>query len=349
MKPYGVVRKFFGSKLPSVRQETVGIDIGSYSIKVASVVRDEDKHILSAYNVKRIPTDGAAPGKTEKLVRDALREVDIRPAEVNFSVSGSNVIVRFISLPKMPREQMENAMTFEAERYIPFSVNEVIMDSLILDNSGAGQMNVLLAAAKRDIVHPRIEMLGKLGLGVNIIDISIFAVFNAFLSFNTLADDKGTVFFDLGHSQTDVLISTGSIPRFMRLIQIGGKDVTAAISEDMGVSMEEAEELKLKGDEESGKKTVQSTFAVLDELVKEMQLSFGYFENRYNKGIGDIYCSGGMVYQAGVVEYLQEKLGAQLKVWNPVAGMEVSESLSREAVEAAASRLTASIGLAFRG
>ncbi len=330
-------------------KENAGLDIGSYSVKVSSVLKQPDKNILTAYNIKRVPLDGGSPANTAKIIKEAFDDVDVHPDEINLSISGANVIVRFISLPKMSKEQLESAMIFEAEKYIPFDVNEVIMDFIILDAPEAGQMNVLLAAAKRDFVQAQIEMMGKLGMEVKVMDINAFAVFNSFAAVSLFEEDKGTAFLDLGFSQTNVLISMGALPRFMRLIQIGGKDIAHLLAGEMGISIAAAEELKLKSEDANRDKIDQFTLNVLEELVREIQLSFGYFENKYSKSVSDIYCSGGMVYQRGVIEYLQENLNAQLKVWSPLEGMEVSESLSREAIDPIASQLAGSIGLALRG
>jgi len=326
-------------------RETVGLDIGNYSIKVVSILKDTSGRILTAYNIKNIPI-GTKPGEAGKLVQEALGEVDIRSKEVNLSVSGSSVIVRFISLPKMSKEQLENAMIFEAEKYMPFSVNEVIMDFSILDDAAGGQMNVLLAAAKKDFIQSRIELLERLGLEISAIDVNAFALFNAFSVSNTFSGDKGTVFLDLGYSQTNILIVTKGVPRFMRLIQIGGKDIIDMLAEEAGITADKAEEQKLS--DTSAEKVQNCTTRVMDELVKEIKLSLDYFENKYNMAVGEIYCSGGLVYQKGLIEYLQEKLGNQLMIWDPLKGLDVAENLSRESIAPVASRLTACIGLALR-
>jgi len=82
--------------------------------------------------------------------------------------------------------------------------------------------------------------------------------------------------------------------------------------------------------------------------VKEMQLSFGYFENKYSIPVGNIYCSGGMVYQKGIVEYLQDKLGVQIKTWDPIDGITVAESIPRESLDPMSAQFAVSIGLALR-
>lgn len=329
-------------------QESVGLDIGSYSVKVVSLKRENEVNVLTGYNIKQIPV-GAKTSDIEKAVKDALEEIDLHPADVNLSVSGPNVIVRFIDLPKMNKEQLGSALSFEAEKYIPFNINEVIMDSLILGEADEpGQMRVLLSAAKRDLVESRVNLLDKLGIVVNVMDIDSFALFNAFTASNPV-EDKGNAFFDFGHSESTVLVSIGARPCFMRQIQIGGSDIAKAIAKDIGVPIEKAEELKLHPDPVSLPKVQQAGFTILEEILKEVQLSFGYFENRFNTAVSNLYCSGGMVFQEGVMEYFTTKTELKVETWNPIKGIEVAETLSREDIEKIGPQLAVSIGLALRG
>ncbi|HNX91148.1 MAG TPA: type IV pilus assembly protein PilM, partial [Candidatus Omnitrophota bacterium] len=289
--------------------------------------------------------------KIGKVIKETLEEVDIKPSQVNLSISGANVIVRFITMPVMSKEHLENAMVFEAEKYIPFNVNEVIMDFHILGSPEKGQMNVLLAAAKKDYVQSQIELMEKLGIGINVIDVNAFAVFNAYAAFNPISDEKGTAFVDFGYTQTNVLVTTGVIPRFMRLIQIGGKDIYAALAEDARISADEAEKkiFELFG-KEGGNDVVSypALTSVMDELSKEIQLSYGYFENKQAKPVGNTYYSGGMAYQPGVVSYCEKKLGIQMTSWNPMKSFVLAESLSKEAVDTIGSQFAVPVGLALR-
>ncbi|MEA3489205.1 MAG: type IV pilus assembly protein PilM [Candidatus Omnitrophota bacterium] len=335
----------FGKKV----EESVGLDIGTYSIKVTSVKNESGEKVLTGYNIKKFPLDKKEVN-VEQLIEETLEEIDLHPETVNLAISGPEVIVRFINLPVMSREQLQNALVFEAEKYIPFNVNEVVLDFLILgDAPETGQMRVLLAAAKRQPIESMVNTIKKLDIIVNVLDINAFAMFNAFTASNPPPEEKGAAFLDLGHSQTDVLIATGKQPSFMRQIQIGGKDVTDAICRALSIPADKAEECKLNPGEENKETVLRATASVLDDLAQEVHLSFGYFENRYNKPVSDIYCSGGMVYQEGIVEYLKEKLGVEVKKWNPVSNMKISEFLSREDIDSVASQLPISIGLALRG
>jgi type IV pilus assembly protein PilM len=224
------------------------------------------------------------------------------------------------------------------------------MDSIILgEGKEPGQMSVLIAAAKRELIESRVNLLDKLGIAVNVMDIDSFAVFNAFISSNPAEESKGNAFLDFGHSESTVLISIGNKPCFMRQIQIGGRDIARAISKDMGIPVEKAEELKLNPDPVSMPKIQQASFTVLEEIMKEMQLSFGYFENRYDTPVSNVYCSGGMIFQEGVMEYFTTKTELNVVEWNPVKGISLVDTLSREDIEKIGPILAVSIGLSLRG
>jgi type IV pilus assembly protein PilM len=330
-------------------EEVVGIDIGSHSIKVISLKKDSEQNTLNVYNIKKLPQDKKQI-EIANIIQESLKEVDLSPEVVNLAISGPDVIVRFIILPKMTKEQLESALVFEAEKYIPFNVNEVVLDFIILgDAPESGQMRVLLAAAKKEPVEFMVKTIADLGMTVGAIDISAFAMFNAFIESHDSLEEKGVALIDFGHSHTDVLISAGKTPHFMRQIQIGGRDINVALSRNTSIALDKAEEYKLGAEGADKEEVTQAMQQVLDDIVKEIQLSFGYFENSSNIPISEIYCSGGMIEGEGFIEYFNSKMGVEIKRWNPIEGVNVSEYISREDIDSIASRLAVSLGLALRG
>jgi type IV pilus assembly protein PilM len=210
-------------------------------------------------------------------------------------------------------------------------------------------MRVLLAAAKKEPIVNLAKTMEGMGIGINCIDIDTFAMFNTYL--NTLDSplEESAAFLLMGHSTTDILISSGSQPCFMRQIQIAGKDITESISKNCSLSADEAGNLKQKTDTGNKDKVTQAISSVLEDLVREMQLSFGYFENRYNKSIKSIFCSGGMIYQEGVLDCLSSRLGAEFKKWDPFKGIKLAETVSKKEIDDVSGLLTVSLGLALRG
>lgn len=159
----------------------IGLDIGTRLIKGAEVLSEGNRRTLTKFHFVEIDF----PFNREKIaagLKSFLKDFQPSVKDVNISLSAPSAIVRFINMPKMKKEDLNNSLRFEAEKYIPFNINEVLIDASILEENleEKNQMRVLLAAAKKDVVNSRIDMLKENGLSVAVIDIDSFACFNAF-------------------------------------------------------------------------------------------------------------------------------------------------------------------------
>lgn len=332
------------------KNDYVGFDIGINSIKVVALNNSDTKPSLFAYNIKKVPKGTHKnSSKLEKLIKDTLKEVELKPDSVNLSLSGANVIVRFIRVPKMSKEQLDKAMVFEAEKYIPFNVDEVVLDSCILDDvAGSGQMNIILAAVKRDYITKYTELFQKMGIRINLVDINSFAIFNAYQFYCPDKISGVKAFMDMGDTQTSLLISSDQYPRFMRSINIGGKDISKALMDELTVDILEAERIMTSNAEEDKNKILQAAEGVFDKLAKEIQLSFSYFTNKNDISVSEIFCSGGLVFQNVVIDNLRQRVGKEMNVWNPTEYMGFSDGMSAETFEVVASHLVVALGTALR-
>jgi type IV pilus assembly protein PilM len=334
---------------PAKNKLSVGVDVGSHSIKVAVLGSSHGNPVLEAYNVRDFLPGEGKQDNIGGSVREVLSEIDINIVKVNLSISGPDVIVRFITLPKMTKEQLDAALVFEAEKYIPFNIREVVLDSVILgDAAETGQMRVLLAAAKRDLIEERVRIFAEAGMKVNFVDISAFSCFNAFISSSVSASKSVTALLDMGHSQTSIVISIDGTPFFTRQIQVGGREIDTLIARNLSISPEKAAEFKQgKGDFDTT--AVSGCIRkVLDDIIREIQLSFGYFEGTCNHSIETMYCSGGLLYAPGVFDHLVEKIGADVRKWDPFQKIKISSSISKEDLDSISLRLAVSAGLALR-
>ncbi|MBD3296896.1 MAG: hypothetical protein GF392_05960, partial [Candidatus Omnitrophica bacterium] len=320
----------FGSK----KIQSVGLDIGTHSVKIIAMDRTDSGSLLTAYNIKDIPS-GSKAADLSDIISSAMNELDLKPEDVNLGFSGPGVIVRFIDLPRMTRDQLEGALSFEAEKYIPFNVNDVVMDFIILgDSLEKGKMRVLLAAAKKELIQERLDLMKSLNMDINVLDIDALAVFNAFLAANDQDVEQNSAFFHFGHFQGDVLVATGQTPAFIRQIQIGGKDIAAGIRKDEGSSEDPLPVILDRVPEKFDESVtgLSTTLSILDDIARELQLSFGYFENRYNTKIKQVYCSGGMSFKDNIMAYLSEKTGIEMKGWNPLENIELADHIAAEDV-----------------
>ena len=329
----------------------IGLDIGTRLIKCAEALSDGNTKKLTKFKFVEIEL----PFKQENIaasLKGLLESFQPATKEVNISLSAPSAIVRFINMPKMKKEDLDNSLRFEAEKYIPFNINEVFIAASILEDSAEekNQMRVLLAAAKKDMVNSRIEMLKQAGLSVAVIDIDSFACFNAFCdSFglsadsgpsrgvpseaggaeskdNNLDQSKSTAILNIGYNQTNIIISRGKQPFFTRDMQIGGKDIAGAISKGLGTEEREADKL-IFDPKDKGPQVYEIAKTVLNNLVDETRLSFGYYENQFGRAVDQIYVSGGVARLSGILGYFEESFGIKPLTWNPFSKFEIDPKL----------------------
>ena len=160
-------------------QRILGLDIGSHTVKAVELAKSGDRVSVTGY----AQADIAAAGTLKDAISAVIREGRFRSKQVVSSVSGRSVIVRYINTPFMKSEDLKASMKFEADKYIPFDVNEVILDCVPLDDKPSaetGDMRVVLVAVKKDMVDEHVRLLQEAGLFPYIIDVDCFALGNAF-------------------------------------------------------------------------------------------------------------------------------------------------------------------------
>ena len=324
-----------------------GLDIGSFAVKAVELSYSSDKMTVSAFGVVNIAnlSRQEAAGSIKKL----LAQSGVTLKEAAISVSGSSVIERFITLPKMDEEALKGAVKFEAEILIPFDISECIIDHKILGKDDRdNKINVLLVAVKKDHLHSRLKLVEDAGLSARIVDVDMFASANAFMRCFKNPADKTVAILNMGASLVNISILRGEEIYFARDLAVGGNDFSLAISKVMGLGAEAAEELKLS----PGEKIQDVTGCIrpaLNNLLDEIKLSFSYYENQTGKGIDEIYVSGGGSAIAGLSEAFQENFGSNPSILNPMHFAEVGlPGSDKGPLEKTGSSFTVAMGLALR-
>ena len=170
------------------KKEVLGIDIGSSSIKVVQLKESKGNFILLNVGIWPLPSEAIVDNTLmdssaiSTVITNLVASLGIKAKEVACSISGNSVIIRKIVLSAMAQEQLEDQISWEAEQYIPFDINDVNMDFQILspvpqDNS---KMNVLLVASKKEVINDYVAVFGEAGLQLSVVDVDSFAVQNAF-------------------------------------------------------------------------------------------------------------------------------------------------------------------------
>jgi type IV pilus assembly protein PilM len=340
---FGVMKK-----TQSKSKSRVGLDIGSSSVKIVEIASSGESLSLVCLGTKKV--SGSVREPLIEAIKSLSNEIKVTAKEAAISISGPSVIVRFVTMPKMKDEELKSAMRFEAEKYVPFTINDCVVDFQVLrKNDKEGKFEILLVAAKKDFVMNKVSIAEESGFTVTAVDVDTFAAANTFLkNFPQAPAGKTTALLNIGSNFTNVGIVRDGVLCFSRDISIGGDDFSQAISKALGVDMKSAEEIKL-----SPKDRLQEIVAcaknVTNNLQDETRLSLSYYENQSGRGVDEICISGGSSGMPGLESLFQEAFESKPILWDPLSCLDKSRGgFDAALVEKTKGFFAVAVGLALR-
>jgi len=348
----------FGSK------SIVGLDIGSSSVKAVEVaLKNKGREFdLTHLGVAPLPAEAIVQGAflnssaIVDAIREAVEKAKIKTKHVAAAVSGHSVIVKRVSLPSMTRDELDEQIRWEAEQYIPFDVNEVNLDFQILDpDGGEGQMDVLLVAAKKDLIDDYVQVITEAGLMPAVIDVAAFAVENAFEANHEKGSEQVVALVNVGAQVVNINVVVDGTPTFTRDITTAGNQYTEEIQKALSISFDEAERIKLGGRREEESQEVvpqeveQAMQAVTETVIGEISRSLDFYAaTSADSRIEKVYLSGGSAKVAGFAQAFHERTGHEVEVLNPLAKMVPSSRFEPDFLDDVAPSLGVALGLAMR-
>ena len=343
------------------KKETIGIDIGSSSIKVIQLTESEGRYTLNKFGLDVLAPEIIVDGTVMDSVRcvetlqKLIKEQDIATRDAVISVSGHSVIVKRVTLPQMSEDELAESIKWEAEQYIPFDINEVNMDFQILSTftgaDGKQQMNVLLAAVKKDKLSDYTSLIIEAGLTPVIVDIDSFAIENMYNINYEMNENETIALVNIGAGITNINILQGGMFAFTRDISIGGNRYTESIQKDLGLSFENAEKIK-KGEEVEGAEFLEVDSIIENvstEITSEIIRSFGYFKATMgSEKINKVLLSGGSSKIRNLDSFLQERLELPIEFINPFKMINIPPSFDAEYIKSIAPLAAVAVGLGVR-
>lgn len=346
--------------LRSKRKPLVGLDIGSSAIKVAELKGTNGKdYELEALGIEGIPPGAIVDGLvvSKPPVVDAINRLflshHIRNSRIATSISGHSVIVKSVTLPAQNEKELEQAIQWEAEQYIPFDISDVNLDYEVLRSiPEENKIEVILVAARRDKITGQTDAVRAAGKTPMVVDVDAFALQNAYEINYQPEADKVAALLNVGCATMNISILRGSEFLFTRDMSMGGNHYTDFLQRDLAISSEEAEKYK-RGEapsEELKWKTRSILESVTEILALEVQKTFDYFRTTTTSHeIHEIYLSGGASRTEGLLEYLGERFQLPVTVFNPFNRIRVREHrFAPGLLENQASDFVIAVGLALR-
>ena len=341
-------------------KSVVGLDIGASSVKAVQLKRSRGTTELVRLGVAPLHpetiVDGVImdSGTVISAIQQIFTENQIKTKDVVVAVSGHSVIVKKVRITKMKPEELEEAIPFEAEQYVPYAIEDVNLDFQVLENSDpdATDMDVLLVAVKKDIINDYLSIISTAGLNAVVVDVDAFALENAFELAYEPDRDQVVGLVNLGAAVMNINILQGGFSEFTRDSPLGGNRYTESIQKMLGLSYEQAEALKLGGEVDG--RTFRDAQPAIDmvnaEVAGEIRRSFDFF--RYSSRSDTIHrviLSGGCARLPGLVEYLAENFEIPFEIANPLRKIKADpKKFNPEELERIAPQLAVSVGLALR-
>ncbi len=341
------------------KNHLVGLDIGSKTIKVAEI-----QETSKGSNLVRFGALDIAPGlieedgiKDSQGVADSIRQLfklyNVKEQNVAISIGGYSVIVKKIVVQSMSEEELQEKIPLEAEQYIPFDISDVNIDFQILgDNEkNPNQMNVLLVAAKKEMINDYLNILDLAGLNPCIIDVDAFALQNIYEKNNELSDDY-VALIDIGANKTSLNILKGDSSVFLRDVSLGCNQINDKIISQISCSYEEAEEIRCseKQDKISPEDLQQIESSIVAEWTTEIRRAIDFFYSTYpDDHIKRIVLSGGGANVKEFSKLLAVQTSSEVVVINPFDNLNIdTDRLDTSYLNSMGPQAAICMGLAIR-
>lgn len=336
----------------------VSVDIGSSSIKIIEVRgRDGQMRVSAAAS---LPTPASAiqnnmvyeQGAVAESIRAMLDSRGIKARKAVTAVPGPAVIIKRVTLPAQTPKELENTILFEAGNFIPEDLENVNLDYQVTEYLDDGKrMDVILVAAKKDIVASYVEVLRSANLNPLIVDVDYFAVENMFEANYDSPPGRAIALVNIGARYSSINILKNGRSTFTGDVPVGGRDITEGLMRDLGVSVEEADAIK-SGQPAQTVPADQLT-GVLDgaaaSLIDEIHHALSFFWTAAtDETIDHVYLSGGAANMPGLAEQLGDRVGAPATIANPFAQITVDRAADTPQLREHAAEFAVALGLATR-
>ena len=344
-------------------QTTVALNIGSQRIGMAVFeVSKSGSLVLTAYDSESIVADPALDAskisQTRVAIADLAQRLKVGKTKARYAISGQAVFTRFVKLPPLQDDNIEQLVTFEAQQHVPFPLQEVIWDYELIE--GADEKEVVIVAIKADSLDEINSSVNDSGLATLEVDVAPMAIYNAFRAAYGNPEEP-ILLIDIGAKTSNLLYIEGR-RFFTRSIAIGGSAVTASIAKEYGISFMEAEHQKISnglialggGHAEQLDESVAALAMVIRNSLTRLPAEIARTTNYYRSQHGGsaprrVLLAGGGANLPYTLEFFNEKLNLPVEYFNPVANLALGKNIDAAVIQKEAHLMGELVGLGLRG
>lgn len=347
-------------------RSAIGLDIGTSGVRAAELSFGKGEITLEKFGQVALPEGAVRDGEVVNpdVVAAAIKQLwahtKFSSKKVVIGVANQKVIVRQVDLPWMPADELKKSLAYQVQDFVPMPVDQAVLDFHPLEDitadNGTRALRGLLVAASRDMVNASLEAVQKAGLSPVMVDLTSFAVIRSLADADQLGmGAQVEALVDVGARVTNIVVHQGGVPRFVRILLMGGQDVTDAVAERMGVPQEQAEALKQQlglgaaGDGMDVQAATRVVEAVTASFVDEIRGSLDYYlASSGSAPISRLVVTGGGARLGGLAQRLQVTTRVPVEVGTPMNSLQIGRTgLSPEQIAFVEPLAAVPVGLAL--
>lgn len=296
---------------------TVGVDIGSSSVKAVALGPRRGNGARPVLAQHQAPVSEGQEADASEAIKAAVAGLHMPVRTVTVGVGGPWVVLRVVEMPSMKPSEIKQALPFEAQRYLPFNIQDVVLDGKVVGAVDAHKSWVLIVACKKELIERRLDWVKRAGFEVGIIDAYALALANSFLSSsNGRGSEQSVALLNVGAQFTNLIVFQGTIPYLVRDIPWGAEKCSRAMAEQSGADIAVIKQ-QLLGQHPANADLAAALRVASEALVTEAQLSFDYFESRFGRPPENILVTGGLGPSSLFVEALKSHFSQPVAPWQP--------------------------------
>lgn len=329
-------------------QRFIGLDIGTSSIKLVQLSKEQKQLVLETYGIAHRELD-IVHASSEQQIRDAadiIKQIVDRAGVTTNKVIASfpihAVFVSVFELPNIPEKELKAAVEYEARRYVPVALEKLVLSWNRLESTEPGKVRVLLTAVPTELVDRYVRMFRRAGLDPVALEVESLSLARS------LTEERGKhhLILDIGSGVTGMNIFNDGALVLSKSIGIAGRTISDQISENLGISYTAAEQFKL--DLAETEKTLPPMMAgVIDQLLGEVDRFLRLYQRQQRNPLTEVILAGGGSKLPGIQAYISQQLGLPVVTVDPLATVRFPEE-ARRALERVAPFLPVAIGSAKR-
>ncbi|HPR99844.1 MAG TPA: type IV pilus assembly protein PilM [Candidatus Woesebacteria bacterium] len=334
-----------------------GIDMGLGSIKVVAL--DRVGEVMSLMAIGEVKTPNQDWMKSEvtkksleevaKSLKSLINDLKIGNRAAVIALPEYEIVSRLVSLPPLEEKEIKDALTFEAETFVPYPLDKVSIDYEVIEEDEGGRLTVFAIAARNDLISNYIKIFKAVGMELLAIESPAVSMRRILKQIATASE--ATMVLDIGQKYSDLIgFKNGNI-YFARSISLGGESITRAISVNLGLDMASAEEYKkaygIKEMELEGK-IKSAIMPVFESMAEEIRRAMALYSESNNQAIELLVLSGGGAKLPGLAEEFTRILGIEVQVIQPFLKIDSQKIVSPINLEVDGYRFSTAVGLALR-